>query len=299
MSSTQNYGALGSAFGSYNPSANPYGAMPVDYYLSNNMSTGGMYSSGLPYSSGYAMPYGANPAIDTYNSGGSSNASVPSNTLAMNLGGVNVNYNLGQSTSTIAAQAGQFLNNSFNNDAAFLGQTIIGANSLVSNLTQPLISSAQNQVNFDNSQLPSFYNTLAQENYNLGLGSIAASQQTANASIAASKSAASSAGECYITSAVCETLGLPDDCEILTRLRAFRDGYLKKSAVGRAFVAEYYTCAPRQVERIKTRADVKEYFTMLYTCYILPAVIALARGDSPGAFRMYRRMMYRVRAENA
>ena len=34
-------------------------------------------------------------------------------------------------------------------------------------------------------------------------------------------------GLCFITTAVCEELGKPDDCEELTAFRAFRDGYLR------------------------------------------------------------------------
>ena len=33
-------------------------------------------------------------------------------------------------------------------------------------------------------------------------------------------------GLCFITTAVCQELGKPDDCEELTAFRAFRDGYL-------------------------------------------------------------------------
>lgn len=222
------------------------------------------------------------------------------NTLSMNLGGVNVNYNLGPSMSTLAAQAGQFLNNSFSNDAAFLGQTIVGANSLVTNLTQPLIQSAQTQVQFDNTQLPSFYSTLAGQNYNLGMAAVNAESQAAQASVAASRSAASSAGGgCYITSAVCGTLGLPDDCHTLMTLRAFRDGFLSRSNVGRAFIKEYYATAPALVARILTRADSVDYLRSLYTRFILPALLSIEWGKSDNAFRIYRRMVYAVRAENA
>ena len=34
-------------------------------------------------------------------------------------------------------------------------------------------------------------------------------------------------GLCFITTAVCQELGKPDDCEELTAFRAFRDGYLR------------------------------------------------------------------------
>ena len=39
-------------------------------------------------------------------------------------------------------------------------------------------------------------------------------------------------GLCFITTAVCEEEGKPDDCEELTAFRAFRDGYLKSCRLG-------------------------------------------------------------------
>ena len=248
---------------------------------------------------GYPPQSSAAPPASSTSPLPSASVAPAGNTLSMNLGGVNVNYNLGPSMSTLAAQAGQFLNNSFSNDATFLGQTIVGANSLVTNLTQPLINSAQTQVQFDNTQLPSFYQTLAGQNYSLGMSAVQAESQAAQASVAASQSAASSAGGgCYITSAVCDTLGLPDDCHTLTVLSAFRDGFLSRSAVGRAFIAEYYATAPALVSRIFKRADKVEYLRSLYSRFILPALLSIEWGQSDNAFRIYRRMVYAVRAEN-
>lgn len=40
-------------------------------------------------------------------------------------------------------------------------------------------------------------------------------------------------GLCFITTAVCEAAGLPDDCAELTAFRAFRDGYLRSWPDGR------------------------------------------------------------------
>ncbi len=258
---------------------------------------------------GNPVGYGYPPETSTSSSGtatsGSTTSSVATsgttsspNSLSMNLGGVNVNYNLGPSVSTLAAQSAQFLNNSFSNDAAFLGQTIVGANSLVTNLTQPLINAAQTEATFNNSQLPGFYNTLAGENYTLGQSAIAAETQTANASIAASRSAASSAGGCYITSAVCEVCGLPDDCYTLKTLREFRDRFLLTTNVGRAFVQEYYDTAPKLAEKIRARTDAKDYLTSLYTRFILPALLSIEWKLDSNAFKIYRRMIYTIRSEN-
>ena len=51
-------------------------------------------------------------------------------------------------------------------------------------------------------------------------------------------------GLCFITTAVCQELGKPDDCEELTAFRAFRDGYLRSQPDGEALIREYYNIAP-------------------------------------------------------
>ncbi len=59
---------------------------------------------------------------------------------------------------------------------------------------------------------------------------------------------------CFITTAVCELDGKPDDCAELTAFRAFRDGWLSETEAGRALVDEYYEIAPSIVQ-IMTRCD--------------------------------------------
>lgn len=56
---------------------------------------------------------------------------------------------------------------------------------------------------------------------------------------------------CFLTTACCEYKGLPDDCEELTVMRAFRDNYLSKTPVGRRCIQIYYEEAPRIVNQIE------------------------------------------------
>lgn len=300
MSNTQapssSFGAMGDAFSTVNPNVQ----MPADYYLSSEYGSYGGYGgySSMP-AIGLSLPAVSIPNEITSPAPSTSSAPASSgHSLSLNLGGVNLNYDLGPSVDTLAAQAGQYLNNSFNADATLLGQTIVGANSLVTNLTTPLISAAQTQENVDNTTLPSFYNTLAGENYNLGLGSIAAAEQTANASIAASKSAASSAGGCYITAAVCDSFGWSDDCLTLRVLREFRDKVLVQHPFARKYVDEYYLTAPGLVEAINRRWFRKRYLRRLYRKFIAPAVIAICWNRFDEAFCIYRAMVETVKREN-
>jgi len=74
----------------------------------------------------------------------------------------------------------------------------------------------------------------------------------------------STSADCFITTACVTAKGLPDDCEELTILRAFRDGYMRHQATGPAMIAEYYDIAPRIVSRIRALPNGKALFTGLY-----------------------------------
>jgi len=56
--------------------------------------------------------------------------------------------------------------------------------------------------------------------------------------------------KCYLTTACVEHHGLPDDCQELRVLRAFRDGWLVVQPGGEAAIEAYYRKAPSIVEAI-------------------------------------------------
>ena len=56
---------------------------------------------------------------------------------------------------------------------------------------------------------------------------------------------------CFITTAACEFMMLPDDCVQLRTLRSFRDSYLEETPEGRKLVEEYYRVAPGLVPLVK------------------------------------------------
>jgi hypothetical protein len=228
------------------------------------------------------------------------------NALSLNLGGVDLNYDLGPSVSTVFQQGLSFLGSRFNADQAFTGQTIFGANNFISSLTTPLLQGATDQLKENATVIPELYGQMENNNYNLGLAAIQTEGDVAQASIASSNESAQTAanagggggGFCYVTTAVCETLGLPDDCHTLRTLRQFRDTYLLRTNVGRAFVEEYYATAPALVSKLRARSDAKEYTANLYTRFILPALLAIEHGAKSRAFKIYREMIYAVRREN-
>lgn len=77
---------------------------------------------------------------------------------------------------------------------------------------------------------------------------------------------------CYITTAVCESLGKPDDCHELQVLRNYRDEYLMESEEGKDIVMKYYDIAPTIVKRINQTEDAKQIYRDIYTDYLVPCI---------------------------
>lgn len=228
-------------------------------------------------------------------SGGTPGQGGGANVLSMNLGGVNVNFDMGPSTGDMATQAYDFLGNSFNADSALLGNTIIGSENFVSGFAQPVLSMAKTAEDFNTQVLPSMFGTLSAQNYSLGSQAIAAESSVAQASVAASSAssaeASSGGGGCFITTAVCESRGEPDDCPTLTKLRAFRDSYMQETKQRKDLVALYYDVAPKIVDRINAREDRQSFIEYLYCRFIVPACASIDHGNLLDAFNLYTQMI--------
>ena len=98
-------------------------------------------------------------------------------------------------------------------------------------------------------------------------------------------------GLCFITTAVCEAEGKPDDCAELTAFRAFRDGYLKAQPDGEALIEEYYRIAPTIVMCIDVCGDRAERYAAIRAQYLQPCYNALQAGDLAGCKTKYVRMV--------
>ena len=107
----------------------------------------------------------------------------------------------------------------------------------------------------------------------------------------------SSSGGCFLTSACTEARGLPDDCEELTVLRAFRDGYMKRLPHGQADICEYYQIAPVIVEKIHTLPNSKEILNQIYTDLVLPCVALIQAEKNDAAYRKYRDYVLLLQAQ--
>ena len=118
--------------------------------------------------------------------------------------------------------------------------------------------------------------------YQTQMGAWAASQQ---ADATAASAGSGGGGGCFITTAVCENLGLEDDNEILNSFRDLRDNFMKKDESMLAEVKEYYDIAPKIVELIKE--DNEEIFKEILHKYLIPAFKDIKSGKKKEAYEIY------------
>lgn len=100
---------------------------------------------------------------------------------------------------------------------------------------------------------------------------------------------------CFITTAVCESRGLPDDCDQLTAFRDFRDGYLMAQPEGKALVEEYYDIAPAIVTCIDHCADRAERYDAIGQDYLDPCYRLLQAGRLADCQASYTAMVSDLR----
>ena len=98
-------------------------------------------------------------------------------------------------------------------------------------------------------------------------------------------------GFCYITTAVCETLGKEDDCVELGILREYRDQYLLSTPCGEQIVESYYNIAPTIVNRINKEKHPKEIYKEILNAYISPCLALIEQGKNEECKKLYSTMM--------
>jgi hypothetical protein len=108
--------------------------------------------------------------------------------------------------------------------------------------------------------------------------------------------AARQAGRCFLTTACVAARGLADDCEELTVLRRFRDGWLLAQPGGGELVALYERVAPAIVRGIARRSDAAAVLDGLYAV-IRRCVEAIGAGRPEEARDVYSQMIVRLFAD--
>ncbi len=100
-------------------------------------------------------------------------------------------------------------------------------------------------------------------------------------------------GGCFLTTAVVELRGEADGGPTLTALRAFRDGYMMRTAERRALVEEYYVIAPKLVAAIP--ADHDEWKRIAAAVDL--ATDAIDFGAEDEAFETYVALVRRLKED--
>lgn len=96
---------------------------------------------------------------------------------------------------------------------------------------------------------------------------------------------------CYITTAVCETFGKPDNCYELTMFRQFRDGYLRKQPDGEALIQEYYKEAPQIIQRIDRLENRQAVYKGIWEEHLEPCLSLIEHGEDAACKERYVQMV--------
>ena len=104
-----------------------------------------------------------------------------------------------------------------------------------------------------------------------------------------------SSSGCFITTAVCQTFGKPDDCYELTMFRRFRDMWLSKQPDGKSLISEYYAVAPAIVENIDGAADAEHVYQKIWELYLNPCLHYLENEQYEDCKNLYVDMVTRLK----
>lgn len=102
---------------------------------------------------------------------------------------------------------------------------------------------------------------------------------------------------CYITTAVCRSLGKPDDCYELNTLRNYRDAYLLSTTEGRELVQEYYNIAPTIVKRIDKENAAEKIYKDIWNTYLNPCISMIENGENEKCRDLYSSMVRKLEAQ--
>lgn len=98
-------------------------------------------------------------------------------------------------------------------------------------------------------------------------------------------------GGCYITTAICEEYGKPDDCYELTAFRSFRDNWLINQPDGKELINRYYKTAPAVVKLINNQKNRTEIYRHLNDTYLIKCLGYIEAGENEKCKDLYVDMM--------
>lgn len=100
---------------------------------------------------------------------------------------------------------------------------------------------------------------------------------------------------CYITTAVCESLGKGPDCYELQLLKDYRDKYLESTPEGHVMIEEYYDIAPTIVKRVERQPDRDLIYQELYQTYIRSCIQKIENQEYETCREMYQQMVLELK----
>jgi len=98
-------------------------------------------------------------------------------------------------------------------------------------------------------------------------------------------------GNCYITTATCETLGKHDNCYELNLFRDFRDNWLERQPDGKELIEEYYATAPQIVKSINRQAERERIYHAIWDEYLSDCLFMIENGNYSGSKEKYVAMV--------
>lgn len=104
-------------------------------------------------------------------------------------------------------------------------------------------------------------------------------------------------GGCYITTAICQTLGKPDDCEELRVIRSFRDNWLIFQESGIEIIEQYYETAPKIVLSIDSREDAAIIYREIWADHLSLFFSQIQHGEKKTALKTYLDMVKELEAK--
>ena len=96
---------------------------------------------------------------------------------------------------------------------------------------------------------------------------------------------------CFITTAVCDSLGRADDCYELNAFRSFRDGWLANAQDGQRKIQEYYLFAPLLVQKINQHRDSAKIYRDIWQTWLRPCLKQLENGEPAACAHTYETMV--------
>lgn len=96
---------------------------------------------------------------------------------------------------------------------------------------------------------------------------------------------------CFITTAVCKSLGAADNCYELNAFRYFRDTWLEAQSDGKMLIQKYYDLAPKIVHAIDQENDATSIYHQIWLQYLEPCLRYIENHDMEQCKSLYTKMV--------